>query len=114
MNKIDQIANYKISLHTKIYNADNLNILMENIIEEFTNRQIPILCNNVDNNILGFSVSSTDTYIIKECIYNSYYNFFNSLPKDLDLNLSKDISIEDLYNLTILNNSDRSNILLIL
>ena len=110
MNKIDQISNYKISLHTKIYDTLIMNDIMDYIIEKFTDRSIHILCNNIEENIIGFSVSTTDSYIIKECVYEAYCNFFYKL----DWTLPPQVLIEDLYNLTILNALDRSNVILVL
>ena len=115
MNKIEQIANYKISLHTRIYDTFIVNDIMDYIIEKFTDRNIPIMCSNIENNILGFSVSTTDNYIIKECVYEAYHSFFKKISADSsDWILPNEITIEDLYNLTILNAPDKSNVLLVL
>ena len=116
MNKIDQISNYKIALHTKIYDQFTINDIMCNIIEDFTKRHIGIMCNNIENNIIGFSVNTTDDYLIRETVNDAYNRFFSIIPKLSQDNwsLTDGITTEDLYNLTILNNIDRSNVLLVL
>ena len=34
MNKIEQVADYRVSLHKNIYNEETINTIMDNIIEE--------------------------------------------------------------------------------
>ena len=83
---------------------------ISDIIEEFISNNIEVLGSNPDNNVLGFSVSSTDESLIRDCVYNGYSKFFSTLEfKSYDW-----VSMEDLYNLTILTNIDRSNILIVL
>ena len=36
MNRIEQLADYRVSLHKNIYNEETINTIMDNIIEEFT------------------------------------------------------------------------------
>lgn len=112
MNKIEQIADCKINLHKNVYNDSSINCLEDNIVEAFTENNIDILTSFPNNNIIAFSVNTTDQNIISECIYNGYSKFFSSL----DITIPKDILIDDLYNLTILPNVDvdRTNVLLIL
>ena len=117
MSKIERIADYKIKLHTKIYDQFIINDIMCNIIENFTSRHIGIMCDNIENNIIGFSVCTTDEYIIRETVNDAYNKFFNIIPRlsQDDWSLPNDATTEDLYNLTILNNNiDRSNVLLVL
>ena len=110
MNRIEQLADYRVSLHKNIYNEETINIIMDNIIEEFISNNIEVLGSNPDNNVLGFSVSSTDESLIRDCVYNGYSKFFSTLEfKSYDW-----VNMEDLYNLTILTNIDRSNILIVL
>ena len=110
MNRIEQLADYRVSLHKNIYNEETINTIMDNIIEEFISNNIEVLGSNPDNNVLGFSVSSTDESLIRDCVYNGYSKFFSTLEfKSYDW-----VNIEDLYNLTILTNIDRSNILIVL
>ena len=110
MNKIEQVADYRVSLHKNIYNEETINTIMDNIIEEFISNNIEVLGSNPDNNVLGFSVSSTDESLIRDCVYNGYSKFFSTLEfKSYDW-----VSMEDLYNLTISTNIDRSNILIVL
>ena len=110
MNKIEQVADYRVSLHKNIYNEETINTIMDNIIEEFISNNIEVLGSNPDDNVLGFSVSSTDESLIRDCVYNGYSKFFSTLEfKSYDW-----VNMEDLYNLTILTNIDRSNILIVL
>ena len=110
MNRIEQLADYRVSLHKNIYNDETINTIMDNIIEEFISTNIEVLGSNPDHNVLGFSVSSTDESLIRDCVYNGYSKFFSTLEfKAYDW-----VSMEDLYNLTILTNIDRSNILIVL
>ena len=110
MNRIEQLADYRVSLHKNIYNEETINTIMDNIIEEFISNNIEVLGSNPDDNVLGFSVSSTDESLIRDCVYNGYSKFFSTLEfKSYDW-----VSMEDLYNLTILTNIDRSNILIVL
>ena len=110
MNKIEQVADYRVSLHKNIYNEETINTIMDNIIEEFISNNIEVLGSNPDDNVLGFSVSSTDENLIRDCVYNGYSKFFSTLEfKSYDW-----VNMEDLYNLTILTNIDRSNILIVL
>ena len=110
MNKIEQVADYRVSLHKNIYNEETINTIMDNIIEEFISNNIEVLGSNPNDNVLGFSVSSVDLALIKECIDNGYNKFFRTL----NLEIPEFITIDDLYNLTLLVNVDRCNILLVL
>lgn len=110
MNKIEQIADYKINLHKNIYNNTTIDKIMDNIIEEFDINNVEVLCSNPEDNVLGFSVNSTDENLIRECIYRGYDKFFCTLG----FVMCDWMNLEDLYNLTILVNVDRSNILLVL
>jgi hypothetical protein len=115
MSKVDLISNYRIALHTKIYDQYIINDIMCNIIEFFTREHIGIMCDNIEENIIGFSVNTTDQDLIKELVYKAYYNFYSSIPTyTSEWELPLGISIDELYNLTILNNIDRSNVLLVL
>ena len=110
MNKIEQIADFRILLHKNIYNEESINYIIDNIIEEFNSHNIEVLGSNPNDNVLGFSVSSVDLALIKECIDNGYNKFFRTL----NLEIPEFITIDDLYNLTLLVNVDRCNILLVL
>ena len=110
MNKIEQVADYRVSLHKNIYNEETINTIMDNIIEEFVSNNIEVLGSNPDDNVLGFSVSSTDDNIIRECVSNGYNKFFSTL----EFKSYNWINTDDLYNLTILRSIDRSNIIILL
>ena len=110
MTKIEQVADCKIKLHRDVYHDENLNDIVDNIINEFTSHNIEVLASNPYDNILGFSVNTIDQSVISESIYNGYNKFFNTI----NFSTPENVSIDDLYNLTILPNIDRSNILVVL
>lgn len=110
MNKIEQIADYRISLHRNTYNTETINNIMSNIIEEFDRNNVEVLGSNPEDNVLGFSVNSIDENLIRECVRIGYDKFFCTLG----FVMSDWMRLEDLYNLTILVNIDRSNVLLVL
>ena len=116
MNRIERISDYRIKLHTLIYDQFTVNDITDNIIANFTHNHIGIMCNNIEDNIIGFSVSTTDEDLIKEYVYKSYSKFFHEVVPTLtkEWELPNDISLDNLYNLTILNNQDRCNVLLVL
>ena len=117
MNKIETISNYKIKLHTLIYDKFTVDDIMGNIIENFTRKNIGIMCSNMEDNIIGFSVSITDDNIIREIVYKAYSKYFSQMVPTTteEWKLPDNIPIDNLYNLTILNNGiDRSNVLLVL
>ena len=116
MSRIELISDYKIKLHTLVYDKFTVDDIMGNIIENFTRENIGIMCNNVEDNIIGFSVSTIDDNIIKENVFKAYYKFFHQVVPitTQEWEIPNGVSLDDFYNLTILNNTDRSNVLLVL